>query len=330
MRTETEPDRAGGPRIATVTLNPAIDKTVSVSGLVVGKTNRVIVEQIDAGGKGVNVAKALSQFGCEVLVLGFVAGNFSQLIHQALARRKVVTDLVEVAGETRINLKIKDNQTGSETEINEPGFPVSREQLKVVEQKIEAFARPSRVVVFSGSLPPGVPADAYARFIHIARQRGAKAILDTAGEALRQGITAGPDLVKPNLAEAEELTGKPIRSERELGAALRTLIRSGAKAAVISCGTQGAVGTDGSISLHARPPRIHASSSIGSGDAMVAALAWCVLRQASFEEAFALAVAAGTATAAMNGSGTAELPLVRNLLAQVHVERLEEPAEVQG
>jgi 1-phosphofructokinase len=327
LKRRTKLDDGRGPKIATVTLNPAIDKTMSAPGFALGRTNRATIEQTDPGGKGVNVAKALRQFNCPVAALGLLAGGNGRIIRDALARLNILVDFVDVPGETRVNLKIKDPDNGSETEINEPGFPVAPEHLGALEQKIERMARPSMVIVFSGSLPPGVPSDVYARFIHIARQRGAKTILDTAGEALRCGIQAGPDLVKPNVAEAEELLGAPIRGEGELVAAAWRLIGLGARAAVISCGPEGAVASDGGACFRARPPVIHPSSSIGSGDAMVAALAWSMIRELPFEEAVRLAAAAGTATAAMNGSGIGELVEIRDLALRVRLERIAEPVE---
>jgi 1-phosphofructokinase len=325
LKRRTRFDDGRGPRIATVTLNPAIDRTMYAPGFAIGRTNRATVERTDPGGKGVNVAKALRQFDCPVTALGLLAGGNGRIIRDALASRNVVVDFVDVPGETRVNLKIKDPENGSETEINEPGFPVAPEHLGALEQKIERIARPSMVIVFSGSLPPGVPGDVYARFIRIARQRGARTILDTAGQALRHGILAGPDLVKPNVAEAEELLGVPIRGESELAAAVWRLIGLGPRAAVISCGPEGAVASDGAACFRVRPPVIRPSSSIGSGDAMVAALAWSMIRELPFEEAVRLAGAAGTATAAMNGSGIGELAEIYDLAPLVRLERIAEP-----
>jgi 1-phosphofructokinase len=329
MRTRLD-DGGGHPGIVTVTLNPAVDRTMSVPGFAVGRTNRASIEQIDPGGKGINVAKALRQFGCPVLAMGFLAGNNGQWIRDALASRNIRAAFLNVPGETRVNLKIKDPETGSETEINEPGFSVLPKHLSALEREIEAAACPLAVVVLSGSLPPGVPCDIYARFIRIARERGARSILDTTEEALRQGILAAPDLVKPNLAEAGELLGGPIRGEGELAAAARKLLELGARAAVISCGVDGAVAVDGRACFRAQPPLIHASSSVGSGDAMVAAMAWSMIRGVPFEEAFRFATAAGTATAAMNGSGIAELAAIRDLVPQVRLTRIPDAPEVQG
>jgi 1-phosphofructokinase len=318
------------PAIATVTLNPAVDRTLSIPGFTVGKTNRASVEQTDPGGKGVNVAKALRQFGCPVVALGFLAGNNGRWIRDALSERGILADFVEVPGETRVNLKIKDPRNGSETEINEPGFPVAVAHLSELERKIEAISQPPIVIVFSGSLPPGVPGDVYARLIRIAKQRGVRTILDTAGEAFSSGILAAPDLVKPNAAETEELLGLPLSGERALAKAVLRLIDLGPRAAVISCGADGAVAAADGLCFRARPPMIRASSTIGSGDAMVAALAWSMVRDIPFEEALCLAIAAGTATAAKSGSGIGELAVIRELESQVRISRIAAAAEGPG
>ena len=202
--------------IATVTLNPAMDKTMLVPGFRIGGTNRGQVERVDVGGKGINVARAARRLGCRVSAFGFLADAEGRGISEALAAEGIANDFVYVPGKTRVNLKIKDPESGTETEINEPGFRVEAEQLRRLECRIREAAGRCRVMVFSGSLPPGAPVDIYTGFIRIARERGARTILDTGGVALKSGLGACPDLVKPNRAEAEELLGATIASEAQL------------------------------------------------------------------------------------------------------------------
>jgi 1-phosphofructokinase len=287
--------------IATVTLNPAIDKTMAVPGLAIGRTNRATVEQIDAGGKGINVAKAVRQLGHPVVALGFLAGDNGRLIADTLAAGGIAGEFVWVPGETRVNLKIKDPETGTETEINERGCPVGPDELEALRRKVEEKAAECAVVVFSGSLPPGVPPQIYGDFIHLARKRGARTILDTAGPALMEGIAARPDLVKPNREEAAEALGCAI-PEDGLPRAARRFLELGARAAVISLGAEGAVAASGEGVWRGYPPPVGASSSIGAGDAMVAVFAVSIARNLPFPEAFRLAMAAGAASAATKGS----------------------------
>jgi 1-phosphofructokinase len=308
--------------IATVTLNPAIDESLIVPCFEVGKTNRGEVWRTDAGGKGINVAEAVKQLGAEVCALGFVAGSNGRFILEALAASGIPADFCDVPGETRVNLKIHDPVCGTETELNEPGFQVSPEHLQAMKQKIRDYGPRCEVMVFSGSLPPGAPPEAFAELMTIARSLGAKCMLDTAGPALKYGLEAKPILIKPNRAEVEELLEVPLRTRRELAEAARQLLEMGAEEAVISMGADGAVAAGRQDLLSARPPAVAARSSVGAGDAMVAALAYGEVKHLSFRESFRLAIAASAAAVTMEGSKVADLALVQSLLPQVQVEEV--------
>jgi 1-phosphofructokinase len=309
--------------IATITLNPAIDKSLTVPRFAVGKTNRGEVRRTDAGGKGINVAKALKHFGAEVLALGFLAGSNGRFILEALAASGIPADFCYVRGETRVNLKIHDSVYGTETELNEPGFQVSPENLQAIKQKVKEYAPRCEVMVFSGSLPPGAPPATFAELMATARALGAKCILDTAGSGLRFGLGAKPFLIKPNRAEVEELLQVRLRSRRELGEAARSLLEMGAEEVVISMGADGAVAATQQDLFSARPPAVIARSSIGAGDAMVAALAYGEVEHLPFRDSFCLAMAAGAAAVTMEGSKVADLTLIQSLLPQVQVEVLQ-------
>src|SRR5271157_77241 len=290
--------------IATVTLNPALDKTMAIPGFAIGRTNRASIEQIDAGGKGINVAKAARQLGCSVTALGFLAGANGRWIADALRAMGIPCDFEWVAGETRVNLKIKDPLTGTETEINEPGFLVGADHVQSLMRRVEEKAGQCSVMVFSGSLPPGVPPGIYGELIRIARNRGAQTILDTAGAALKHGIADGPDLIKPNRAEAEEVLETRIDGEAGLVDAAHRFLAMGARVVVMSLGADGAMAVSRREAWRAYSPSVSASSSIGAGDAMVAALAVAMTRGMALEEALRLATAAGAATVATNGSAS--------------------------
>ena len=311
--------------IATVTLNPALDKTMAIRGFAIGGTNRASIEQLDAGGKGINVAKAARQLGCPAMALGFLAGANGRWIADALQAMGVLCDFEWVPGETRVNLKIKDPVTGTETEINEPGFPVGKGHVESLKRKVEEIAGQCSVMVFSGSLPPGVPPEIYAEFIRIARNRGAQTILDTAGAALRFGIAAGPDLVKPNRAEAEEGLETRIDGEAALVGAARRFLEMGARVVVLSLGADGALAVSQHEQWRAWSPPGAASSSIGAGDAMVAALAFAMTRGLALGDALRLATAAGAATAATNGSA-ADLGSIEDYAKRVILHSIGETA----
>jgi 1-phosphofructokinase family hexose kinase len=308
--------------LLTVTLNPAIDRTLSVPGFAAGRTNRAVGGRVDAGGKGINVARAAHRLGCPVMALGFLAPTNGALILQALAAEGIPCDFVDVPGQTRTNLKIKDPETGVETEINEPGFRVEPDQIRSVEEKVAAHARERCVVAFSGSLPPGAPEDIYARLIRIAADRGARTVLDSGGAALRNGIAAGPDLVKPNRAEAAELLGRSLEDDSDLGEAIQGLLACGARRAVISLGPGGAAAGDGHGLWRAWAPAVQVRSTIGAGDAMVAALACAMHGGLPLPDALRMATAAGCAAAATEGSAAPELRDVEALLPRVRVAPL--------
>ncbi len=306
--------------IATVTLNPAINKSVTVRGFEIGKTNRGEVDRVDAGGKGINVARALKRLGSTVGALGLVAGSNGRFILDALSAEGIPADFIQVPGETRVNLKIHDPEKETETELNEPGFRVTAEHLEELRRKIEDHAPHCEVMVFSGSLPLDAPPEIFADMIRIARAQGVKCFLDTAGPALKLGLAAGPYLIKPNRAEVGDLLNTSLRTRRELVEAARELMRMGSEQVLISLGVEGAVGVAGKEALFARPPAVKVQSSVGAGDTMVAVMAHAAVEGITFRQAFRMAVAASAATVAMEGTEVADLAAVQALIPQVTLE----------
>ena len=305
--------------IATVTLNPAVDKSVTVRGFEIGRTNRGEVDRIDAGGKGINVAKVLKRFGTEVCALGLLAGSNGRFILDSLRAEGIAADFVSVPGETRVNLKIHDGLMGTETELNEPGFPVSAEHIEQLRAKIAAHAPQCPIMVFSGSLPPQAPLEIFADLIRVAKSHGAKCFLDTAGPALKHGLAAAPFLTKPNRAELEELLGSSFPAPRELVGAARAVLNMGCEQVLISLGAEGAVGVTGEEAFFAHPPAVSVRSSVGAGDTMVAVMAFAAVKGISFRQAFQMAVAASAATVAMEGTKVADLAAVQALMPLVTV-----------
>lgn len=310
--------------IVTVTLNPAVDKTLLVRGFAVGKTNRGEIERLDPGGKGINVAKALKQLGCPVTAIGFVAGMNGRFILRALETLEIPADFVDVEGETRVNLKIADPEFGTETEINESGFSVRPEDLERFKEKLGEYAARAQALVFSGSLPPGAPPGTYADLLAIARGQGAKTILDTSGAALAKGMEGRPDFVKPNRAEAEELLHRRLDSRTELARAVRELLDLGPSMAAISMGAEGLVAGRRDRIVLAVPPAVEARSSVGAGDALVAAFAYAMVEDLEFDAAVRLATAMGAATVAAGGSSVAGMDAVRAMLSQIVLTPLDE------
>ena len=305
--------------IVTVTLNPAIDKTLIVHAFKTGATNRATVDRVETGGKGINVARTLKRLGCDVCATGFLGADDRYGSAAMLAEQGIDADFVAVAGDTRVNLKLIDTLAGVETEINEPGFDVPAEAIGLFMVKFRALACKASVMVLSGSLPPGTPVDLYAELIAVAHAEGVQTLLDTAAPALAHGIGARPDLVKPNRAEAEELLGMSIVDEDSLLRAADRILAMGARRVVISLGSDGAFSASSDGMWRAHPPAVIARSTVGAGDAMAAGLAYGLMKSLPAPEALRLATATSCA-AAITPRPYPSSPEIQALLPQVLIE----------
>lgn len=284
--------------IVTVTLNPAVDKTLVVRAFKPGATNRATIDRVELGGKGINVARTLKRLGCDVLATGFLGADDHHATRAMLAQHGIDSAFVPVVGETRVNLKVIDPVTGLETEINEPGFVVPANAIAMLTTKLRALARKASIMVLSGSLPPGAPVDLYAQLLALAHAEGVRTMLDTAGAALAHGLAAGPDLVKPNRAEVEELLGTPIMDENSLLSAADRILAMGARHVVVSLGPDGALSASPEGIWRASSPAVTARSTVGAGDAMMAALAYGLMQSLPAPETLRFAMAVSCAAAA--------------------------------
>lgn len=309
--------------IVTVTLNPAIDKTLIVHAFKPGATNRAAIDRIELGGKGINVARTLKRLGCDVIATGFLGADDHHGTRAMLAQHGIEADFVPVVGETRVNLKLIDPLTGVETEINEPGFTVPPDAISMLSAKLRALARHASVMVLSGSLPPGTPVDLYAQLVALVRAEGVRALLDTGGAALAHGLAAGPDLVKPNRAEAEALLGTSLTDDPGLAAAAERMLDMGARGVVISLGPDGALSASRDGMWRAYSPAVTPLSTVGAGDAMMAALAYGLMQSLAPPEALRFATAVGCAAAA-----TAERYPVSDEIQAVLPQILVEPCPI--
>lgn len=300
--------------VVTVTLNPAIDQTLSIPGFAVGQVNRVVESRSDAGGKGVNVASFLADLGVEVTATGFLGADNAAPFENLFRRKRIEDRFVRIAGSTRVGIKIVDGQRT--TDINFPGLSPSADDLAELKSRIAGLAAPGRWFVLSGSVPPGVPSGIYAGMIDSIHERGGCVALDTSGPALREALASRPDVAKPNLDELSEVIGhRPL----DWPAAARAL---GVPRVVISMGGDGAVFVDGDQSLLARPPRVPVRSTVGAGDAMVAGLVYGMIHELPLEEAARFATASGAYAVTRVGSGIENPDEHRELMNQVEIERL--------
>lgn len=308
--------------IYTLTLNPAIDRQLTVPSLALDTVLRATHMRMDWGGKGFNVSRMLKNLGTESLALGFLAGKAGEMLRDGLDGLELQTDLIWLPGETRTNLSVVTPAGEHYFKVNEPGPIVGMAQQQALLRKVNTLAREGDWWILAGSLPPGLPIDFYAQVIEILKTHGAHTILDTSGEALRLGCLAGPSLLKPNAEEARELTGQSVDSIPDaLEAALK--IRSlGPEVVVVSLGHVGALFHNGELALLARSPQIREKNPIGAGDALIGGLVWGLSQGFALSASLSWGVACGAATASLDGTGFAQRSLVESLLQDAVIQNL--------
>lgn len=308
--------------IYTVTLNPALDKTLLATGLEPETINRARVLRLDCGGKGINVSRALRNLGLPSVATGWIGGATGEHLARGLRQEGIQTDLIPIAGETRTNLTIHDQRRGVLVKLNEAGPTVSDEDVVGFLQHVQERAQPGDIWVLSGNLPPGAPDDLYATLIGIVQSAGGHAWLDASGAPLRLGCAAAPKLAKPNLSEAESVLGRSLLTPDHWGEALRAFLDMGIACVALSLGKDGAVIADGRAAHWARPPTVQAWSNIGAGDSLLAGLLWSATQGMPLAEAIRWAVAAGTAAVLEEGTGVCTRARTEALYAQVAVAPL--------
>ncbi|TGD98616.1 1-phosphofructokinase [Methylobacterium nonmethylotrophicum] len=285
-------------RVLTLTLNPAIDRTVILDRLAPGQVHRARAVRDDAGGKGVNVASCLADWGVPVAAAGVLgAGNAAAF--EALFSAKGIEDrCVWVPGETRTNLKLVD--PAGTTDVNLPGLALDSATLRSVRAVLLEAAGPDTLAVLAGSLPAGAAPGLYAELVAALKAKQARVLLDASGPPLAAALSARvlPDIVKPNRHELEEWAGKPLPALGDVVKAARGLARRGIPLVVISLGAEGAVFVRGADALHAVAPTMDVASTVGAGDALVAGLVAGLCADLSLPETarLALAFAAGKLT----------------------------------
>lgn len=307
--------------IITVTLNPAIDKTLKVDKLKPGELNRVREVDIIAGGKGINVARVVHQLGEAVVAMGFLGGDTGQQIDRFLEKEGLARNFTWTEYPTRVNMKILENDD-RETEVNEPGR-VLPQDFQVLKNSLKVQLKEASLLVLSGSLPQGVPEDAYNQLMKLANQNKVSVILDTAGKSLKLGLREKPFLIKPNLHEVELLMDKRIDSTAGIYNAVDYFIGKGVRIIVISMGSQGAVFADGDELIWVKVPEVEVSqTTVGAGDSLVAGLAIKLLRKSSLEEMARFATALATTYVKTGRRDKIELAGIKEIESQLTLEYL--------
>jgi 1-phosphofructokinase family hexose kinase len=315
--------------IITVTLNAAIDKTLAVPNFALGRRHRAVEQASMAGGKGVNVARALKSLGQPVIATGVAGGPTGTRIIEQLTADAVLNDFVRIREESRTSTAVVDPTSGEQTEINERGPAVSAGELELFVDKLLYLAKGAAMCVISGSLPRGIELDLYARLVEELGRLGVTTMLDAEGEPMRLATRAEPSVVTPNEPEAEELVGHEFGDDSDRAGALRSIAALGAHEAIMTMST-------GCMALVGEPPDRHLRratvealepvSAVGSGDAFLAGLVAARYGGDLPEEQLRFAVACGAESTQHFGAGVVDPKEVERLLADVRVERVEEPA----
>ncbi|MCD7856083.1 MAG: 1-phosphofructokinase [Clostridiales bacterium] len=304
--------------IFTVTLNPALDKTVEIPSMTLDVMNRIAVMRTDPGGKGINVSKVIDKLGSKSIAAGILGGNTGRSILEAVEKMGIETDFLFVEGETRTNLKIVDPVLHTNTDINEPGTEVSKEVLDGLLNRVSSKVKKGDIVVLSGSIPKGAPKSIYAEWIKVCKDKGAKVFLDADGEQFELGLKASPYLIKPNNHELSALLKQKLETPEELkAAALELMKKYNISTVVVSMGGSGALYVTEGKTIYAEGLKVPVGSTVGAGDSVVAALAVSEERGLSLEETAAFSTATGAANVMCSGTQAAEYDVIEGLFSKV-------------
>jgi 1-phosphofructokinase len=305
--------------IVTVTLNPSLDRTLSVPEFIPGMLNRARLIRVDLGGKGINVSRALQALEIPSRIVGFAGGRTGSSLRDGLMAEAFAVSFIEVGDEIRQNITLLDESNNQYTKINEQGPAIGSKQVEALEELVESIVQPGDLWAFCGSLPPGAPTDLYGRLITRVQQKKALAFLDTSGVPLRDGLRAGPFALKVNCEEAGELLGRHLDDEQAVLNAAHEFRAKGTRLVMLTRGAQGLVVAMESGMVVAVPPPVTALSPVGAGDATLAGLLWAVSDQSDLVTTACRAVACGTAATMHAGTGMGGRKLIQDLLSQVKI-----------
>jgi 1-phosphofructokinase family hexose kinase len=304
--------------ILTLTVNPAIDQNVTVDRLVFEDRAYILSSRESAGGRGINAASVVHAFGGKTAAIAPSGGKNGARFEQLLNGCGFPIHVVRIKNEVRTNLTITD-KTGLTVKLNELGPPMTKLELDRLERMVRDKLEEASWLMLCGSLPPGVSPGFYSKLVAMARQRKVRTLLDTDGDALREGTEAGPTVVAPNQQEAERLLNRVLITRHHFIEAADRIRHMGPELVILSLGTRGAIGARQGQMLEVIPPRIEAVCPIGAGDALVAAFAWSMNQRDDFVEALRWGVAAGSASARLPGVTFASLAEAKEVYDRVEI-----------
>jgi 1-phosphofructokinase family hexose kinase len=308
--------------IVTLTVNPALDRTISVDRLAFEDRAYIDSRHESAGGRGINAASLIHSFGGKPLAIFPSGGENGKRLEELVGAYGYPTLAVPISREIRTNLTITDRQ-GLTVSLNERGPQLEKAEADRLEKAVQKNLEGAAWLMLCGSLPPGVPSNFYARLIAMARRKKVKTLLDTDGDALREGIEAAPTVVSPNQQEAERLLNRALVTRNHFLDAVARIRAMGPEMVALSLGSRGAMGAIEGTIIEALPPRVEVLCPIGAGDALAAAFVWSMERNGDFTDALRWGVATGSASAMLPGLRQASLDQAKEIYRQVEVRRIE-------
>lgn len=307
--------------IITITFSPCIDKSSSVEKLVAEKKLKCALPKLEPGGGGINVARAIKKLGGEAVAIYPSGGYTGKYFDKLMQDEEISSVIVEIENETRENIIILEESTNQQYRFGMPGTSLKKNEWRKILQKIED-AEDAEYIIASGSLPPGVPRDIFARIAMIAKKKNARFIADTSGEALKQAIDHGVYLIKPNLGELSSLVGKDYLQPGEIICAAKQIINNGnCEVVVVSMGAEGALLVTKEMAGKIPAPVVKRKSTVGAGDSMVAGIVLALSNGKSCLEAVQYGVACGTAATMNAGTELCKLQDVEMLYHKILTEK---------
>ena len=312
------------PDIVTLTINPAIDIFVNVGRVEATRKLRCSPPKRDPGGGGINVARVAHRLGGDVTAIYPIGGQIGKLLQRLVERENIASLVTPSHAETRENLTAYEESTGEQYRFVLPGSPLHRAEWEAVLDRLAALPARPRFVVASGSVPPGVPDDFFARIVRHAKALGAKTVIDTSGAALTAVLDEGVTVLKPNLIELMEFLAAPLDRDEDRIAACRKLAADGrAELVALTLGEHGALLVTAKRAWRALPLAIETVSTVGAGDSFLGGLVAALAGGKSLEQSFRVAVAAVSAAVLMQGTGLCQAEEVKRLLPNVRIHEIE-------
>jgi tagatose 6-phosphate kinase len=308
--------------ILTITLNPAVDKTVKVSNFKIGKDFREEGIFVSAGGKGINISRVLKYLGLPTVASGFLGGASGEYIKQQLDKEGIKYDFCPIEGDTRTSLTIIDSSLNTITRVLERGPQITKKEQNTFRKKFLNLLKKCQYVTLSGRNIPGAPDSFYGELIRIAKKKNIISVFDTSGKAYELGLKEKPFMIKPNLKEAEQVIGKKLNSLLKIKEAAYRFHKYGIKIVAITMGSRGAIVSNESQMLLAIPPKVKRKNPVGCGDAFIAGFIASLAHNKSLAECVRMAVACGAANALSINPGFIKQRTVKEIFKKIKLRNI--------